>query len=96
MQQLTEAFMTKYPNVLPQMAHTSLIYHAEIDFSRPVRLLTNENVDGKMMASRFQEALTYPQKSFTKRLNKLALSAWDKLKPTETSQSRKRNRGKRI
>lgn len=96
MQQLTEAFLAKSPNVLPQMAHSSLMYHAEIDFSRPVKLLTNENVDGKMMTARFQEALTYPQKTFTMRLNKLTLSAWDKLKPTETSQSPKRNRGKRI
>lgn len=39
---LSKAYCQKYPNATPQMAHSGLLYHADIDFSVPVTMLKSE------------------------------------------------------
>lgn len=39
---LSKAYCEKYPNATPQMAHSGLLYHADIDFSVPVTMLKSE------------------------------------------------------
>lgn len=64
LKELTDAYEAKYPNVTPVMAHLSLLYHKEIDFTVPINLISQDSFDFKKVAERLQEAVKYPDRTF--------------------------------
>lgn len=53
---LSKAYCQKYPNATPQMAHSGLLYHADIDFSVPITMLKSEP-DWSTIDSRLKNAV---------------------------------------
>lgn len=53
---LSKAYCEKYPNATPQMAHSGLLYHADIDFSVSVTMLKSEP-DWSTIDSRLKSAV---------------------------------------
>lgn len=62
--EITKAYMTKYPNVIPQMLNTSLLYHREIDMNIPIKLMSTEPFDFEKVKERLYDAVQHPQKIF--------------------------------
>lgn len=53
---LSKAYCQKYPNATPQMAHSGLLYHADIDFSVPVTMLKSK-LDWAIINDRLRNAV---------------------------------------
>jgi hypothetical protein len=63
--EMTAAYMTKYPNVIPEMINASLLYHQEIDLKVPINLISKETFDFEKIKERLYAAVQHPGKIFS-------------------------------
>ena len=64
LQEMIAAFITKYPNVIPEMVNTSLLYHHEIVLTVPIKLTSDKPFDFEKVKERLYDAVQHPQKIF--------------------------------
>ena len=60
---LVKAYADKYPEASPQIAKTSLLYHQDIDFSVPIKLL-GRKFDWDETSMRLSQAVHRPWITF--------------------------------
>ena len=78
---LSRAYCEKYPNATPQMAHSGLLYHADIDFSVPVTMLKSKQ-DWSKIDSRLKSAVLKNQ--------------WAIFEQAQVKKPNRQKRGKRL
>lgn len=78
---LSKAYCQKYPNATPQMAHSGLLYHADIDFSVPITLVKGQ-LDWEIVHNRLRKAVLTNQ--------------WTVFEHDHSQKQIKRQRGKRL
>lgn len=64
LQQMTNAFESKYANLNSSIAKNALLFHDEIKFENKAKLLQGD-IEWEEVAKRLREAAVYPQKIFT-------------------------------
>jgi hypothetical protein len=77
---LVKAYADKYPQASPQIAKTSLLYHQDIDFPVPIKLLDRQ-FDWHEMSMRFSQAVHRP---------------WTTFQPEEDQPTKKQRKGPRL
>lgn len=89
--QLVQAYATKYPDVLPRMAYTAILYHSEIDKKIPIQLIANEKFVFKNVEKRLVEAVKNPEKVFAQ-TNGLNIKQEQKLRHDDETKQQQRNK----
>lgn len=89
--QLVQAYATKYPNVLPQMAYAAILYHGEIDKTIPIYLTGSEKFVFKKVEKRLVEAVKNPEKVFAQ---SKALNIKHEQKPKLDDETKQRQENK--
>lgn len=77
---LVKAYADKYPEASPQIAKTSLLYHKDIDFSVPIKLL-DRKFDWDETSMRLSQAVHRP---------------WITFQPEEDQSTQKQRKGPRL
>jgi hypothetical protein len=89
LKQLTDAMEQKYPDVSRGMAQNALLYHNDIDFTVPIKLMKQE-LDWNKIYKRLHEAIVNTQKIFQKKNQSLDLKK--PRKPSENLKQKKQGR----
>jgi len=98
LQELTDAYLDKYPRVSADMAHKSLLYHDEIDKTIPINLIKEESFNWKVVKSRLEYAVINPHRKMLPRVNKETIARWNAWKENEdhSPSDKKKRKGKRL
>jgi hypothetical protein len=90
---LTDALMSKYPEVNKPMASAALLYHNDIDFTIPIKLIKGE-VQWNKIEERLREAVTNNNKIFQHQAQRINMR--QQQKPTEKLKQRKPKQGPKL
>jgi len=94
LKEMTVAYEAKYPDANGKLAHNALLYHNDIEFDLPVKLLEG-NLVWQPVAERLKEAVLSPLKIFSSQ--KLAERPSEKKRmPLKRNKSYRQGRGKRL